>query len=135
MRKNTVLVAMDGSAPALRALRLAAQTRASLLVLNVQPRVPRERFVDREVLDAHYELGANEALGPARTLIKRSKRNARILMAIGEPATTIVSFAEKHRCTGIVMGSRGRGPVAKLLLGSVAERVVRLASCPVTVVK
>lgn len=136
MPKTTLLIPMDGSKPALRALKLAAQTRgAALIVLNVQPQIPRSRYVPQALVDEHYDRSANEALTPARALIKRLKLGARIEVAIGDPALTIVSFAKKHRCAAIVMGSRGRGSVAKLLLGSVAERVIQLAPCPVTVVK
>jgi nucleotide-binding universal stress UspA family protein len=135
MRQKKTLVAMDGSAPALRALRLAAKERAPLVVLNVQLRVPRERFIDRAVVEEHYQRGADEALAAARSLIKRWRLKAETVIAIGEPATTIVSFADRHRCTSIVMGTRGKGAIARLLLGSVAERVIQLASCPVTVVK
>ena len=83
----------------------------------------------------HQRRSADEALGPARALLKRLKVNARTHMAIGEPAATIVAFAKKHRCSAIVMGSRGQGQVAGLMLGSVAAKVIYLAKCPVTVVK
>ena len=53
----------------------------------------------------------------------------------GDPAAEILRVAEEHKCDLIVMGSHGRTGVARLLMGSVAEHVVRKAECPVLVVK
>jgi nucleotide-binding universal stress UspA family protein len=51
------------------------------------------------------------------------------------PAYAIVDYARKANVDLIVMGTHGRGAVAHLLMGSVAERVVRLAPCPVLTVR
>ena len=53
----------------------------------------------------------------------------------GAPAKTIVDAAVQNQCDLIVMGTHGRHGVTHLLLGSVAERVVRTATCPVLVVR
>ncbi|MDP1535845.1 MAG: universal stress protein, partial [Burkholderiales bacterium] len=53
----------------------------------------------------------------------------------GPVAETIVRHARSLRCGEIVMGTRGMGDVARLVLGSVATRVVRLSRVPVTLVK
>ena len=55
-------------------------------------------------------------------------------MAVGDPGTVIAETAEHGEYGMIVMGTRGHAQRAKLPLGSVAERVVRLATCPVLVV-
>jgi nucleotide-binding universal stress UspA family protein len=55
--------------------------------------------------------------------------------AFGAPARTIVEYADGNGIDLIVMGTHGRGGVAHLLLGSVAERVVRTARCPVLTVR
>lgn len=52
----------------------------------------------------------------------------------GTPARTVVQMAKDWGCQLIVMGTHGHGRVAQLLLGSVAERVVRTAPCPVLTV-
>lgn len=49
----------------------------------------------------------------------------------GSPASEIVSYADTNDCDLIVMGTHGRSGVDRLLLGSVAERIVRKASVPV----
>jgi nucleotide-binding universal stress UspA family protein len=51
------------------------------------------------------------------------------------PAEQIVKYAKAHTIDLIVMGTHGRGAVAHLLMGSVAERVVRAAPCPVLTVR
>ena len=57
------------------------------------------------------------------------------LVTRGNPAFQIVEQARKNRSDLIVMGTHGRTGVQHLLLGSVAERVVRLATCPVLTVR
>jgi nucleotide-binding universal stress UspA family protein len=51
------------------------------------------------------------------------------------PVTAILDYAKEKRIDLIVMGTHGRGPMAHLLMGSVAERIVRLAPCPVLTVR
>ena len=53
----------------------------------------------------------------------------------GPPFVEIVRYAQAHRIDLIVMGSHGRGAIAHALLGSVAEKVVRKAPCPVLTVR
>jgi len=57
------------------------------------------------------------------------------VVEVGRPTQTIVDYAEEHDIDHIVMGSHGRAGVSRILLGSVAETVVRRASVPVTVVR
>lgn len=57
------------------------------------------------------------------------------LIRHGEPADTIMHVAEKVGARHIVMGTHGRRGLERALLGSVAERVVRRAGCPVTIVR
>ena len=56
-------------------------------------------------------------------------------MTSNAPALTIVNYAKEMNIDLIVTGTHGRGTMAHLLMGSVAERVVRLAGCPVLVVR
>jgi nucleotide-binding universal stress UspA family protein len=57
------------------------------------------------------------------------------LLEVGDPATAILHVAQERRCDLIAMGTHGRTGLRRLLMGSVAERVVREASCPVLTVK
>jgi len=59
----------------------------------------------------------------------------KVLVAAGHPADTIVRVAREENADLIVMGTHGRTGLQHVLLGSVAEKVVRLASCPVLTVR
>ncbi|MFC7167526.1 universal stress protein [Halospeciosus flavus] len=54
---------------------------------------------------------------------------------VGRPSRTIVDYAEENDIDHIVMGSHGRSGVSRVLLGSVAEAVVRRSPMPVTIVR
>jgi nucleotide-binding universal stress UspA family protein len=58
-----------------------------------------------------------------------------VVMTSGSAAYAIVDYARENHIDLIVMGTHGRGALAHLMMGSVAERVVRLASCPVLTVR
>ena len=64
----------------------------------------------------------------------RLKASWRVLTS-GTPAAAIVEHARETRADLIVAGTHGRGGVAQLLIGSVAERIVRTAPCPVLTVR
>lgn len=57
------------------------------------------------------------------------------VIEVGKPTTVIVEFVEDNDIDQIVMGSHGRSGVTRILLGSVAETVVRRSPVPVTVVR
>lgn len=56
-------------------------------------------------------------------------------VVLGHPFVEIVRYAKDENIDLLVMGTHGRGAIAHMLLGSVAEKVVRKASCPVLVVR
>lgn len=56
-------------------------------------------------------------------------------MVTGEPAAAIVRLADSENVDMIVMGTHGRGGISRMLMGSVAEAIVRRANCPVLTVK
>jgi len=59
----------------------------------------------------------------------------KVTLTSAAPATAIVDYARSNGIDLIVIGTHGRGAVAHLLMGSVAERVVRTAPCPVLTVR
>jgi nucleotide-binding universal stress UspA family protein len=59
----------------------------------------------------------------------------RAILTSSSPACAIVDYARENNIELIVMGTHGRGALAHLVMGSVAERVVRLAFCPVLTVR
>lgn len=65
----------------------------------------------------------------------REKYCACLVTEVGPPFLTILNYAAREAIDLIVMGTHGRGAIAHLLIGSVAENVVRKASCPVLTVR
>ena len=65
----------------------------------------------------------------------RRELRATTAAVIGTPAQSIVAYAGAHDIDLIVMGTHGRGGMSHLLMGSVAEQVVRTAPCPVFTVR
>ena len=66
---------------------------------------------------------------------RRTLHATPVLETSDDPADAIVKYAKARQIDLIVMGTHGRGTVAQILEGSVAERVVRLAPCPVLTVR
>ncbi len=62
-------------------------------------------------------------------------QGVRFVTMFGDPGTMIADYAAEHTADLIVISSHGRTGMSRLLLGSVAERVVRLARCPVLVLR
>lgn len=139
-----VLVPMDRSEPAARALSFALETfpDASLTVIHVTNPVEDTYFVGEEDFYTRYEALEEESreraqatLADAEAMAAEHERDIRTEAAIGQPAEAIVQFTGDENVTHIIIGSHGRSGMARILLGSVAEKVVRRAPVPVTVVK
>ena len=67
--------------------------------------------------------------------IERNGLPGRNVVLMGDPKSHIIEFARGERSELIVMGTHGRSGGAHLMLGSVAERVIRAAPCPVLIVR
>jgi universal stress protein A len=80
--------------------------------------------------------GAENALMQLQDLVPSAFRGAwQVEVAVGHPADTIDRVARERKADLIVMATHGRTGLQHVLLGSVAEKVVRLAPCPVLMVK
>jgi len=88
-------------------------------------------FAGPDLVHGYYEDDARAVLEPVRALLAEHGIEARFEHRIGHPAAEIAGFAQKGNFDLLVMGSRGHGSLANLVLGSVATKV--LASCTVPV--
>ena len=139
---NTLLIPVDGSEASIRALQVGIDKAArapgtTVHLLNVQPAIPASitDFVRAEsVADLHRKEG-EKALVRARALLASTKLDHRVAIEVGPVAETIADYARAQVCDAIVMGTRGLGRVAGLLLGSVTSKVISLVEVPVTLVK
>jgi nucleotide-binding universal stress UspA family protein len=138
-----ILVPTDFSEPADRALDyaldLAAAVGASVSIAHVFDD-PYERTLYSEQYVPMPEAIRQEILASVTArLEERVARSHRpgvtSVILMGPTAQAIVDCAREQQCDLIVMGTHGRHGVAHLLLGSVAERVVRTAGCPVLTVR
>jgi nucleotide-binding universal stress UspA family protein len=66
---------------------------------------------------------------------ERERLRAQVALLAGNPFIEIIRYAKANDIDLIVMGTHGRGPIAHMLLGSVAEKVVRKSPCPVLTVR
>jgi nucleotide-binding universal stress UspA family protein len=67
--------------------------------------------------------------------VDHQRLRARPIVKVGDPLRQVVAYARDEAMDLIVLGTHGRSGVAHLFLGSVAERVVRTAPCPVLTVR
>jgi nucleotide-binding universal stress UspA family protein len=145
MTIKTILVPTDFSEPSVDALTyakdLAKVLGASIHLLHVvqdplaepwglESYGPLPPDIFRQIkARAHAEL--------ERSLpeTERTTYNATLVISEGAPFSQIIEYAKTHPIDLIVMGTHGRGALAHAILGSVAERVVRFAPCPVLTVR
>lgn len=137
-----ILVPLDFSVPSLEALEYAVALGSKLgstlhLLHVVEDPVnavgPDGYIVDLPALKAEMAGDATRRLTEAADNIKGLTVTTQVVE--GRPAQSIARVAEADGVDLIVMGTHGRGGFAHLLLGSVAERVIRLAPCPVLAVR
>jgi nucleotide-binding universal stress UspA family protein len=123
-----------------KALELAKASRAQLLVVHVLPVLPV--IPDAYIAATIYAelLRGQRASGQKQLdrLVRKAKavgvRAAGILLDVGVPAERITRLAKSRHADMIVMGTQGRTGLTRALLGSVANRVIRTAPCPVLTV-
>lgn len=139
---RTILHPTDFSAPAEQAFQLAcslARDRdARLILLHV---LERPLIIQGGVMAAPPLAGPSEeeraALRQKLGQLQASDPKVRMEHQLeeGDAATAILQVAQETTCDLIVMGTHGRTGLARLLMGSVAEKVLRNAPCPVLTVK
>jgi nucleotide-binding universal stress UspA family protein len=134
---KTVLFPTDFSAAADQALHvaltLARDHGAKVVLLSVPPPIPP---VEGYVPDQDVEQLSREAAERLQVLadgISSVPVETRVM--VGAPGAAIVAAAKEYQADLIVMGTHGRTGLTRLLLGSVAEHVLRHAACPVLTVK
>ena len=137
-----ILVPIDFSAGSLRALEFAAslavQFDAALILVHVlDPVFTQGRFDSPRLrpLRAEARQEAEAKLGKlAQHCTAESQCTMKHQVIDGAAPDGILAYAKKANADWIVMGSKGQTGVKRLLAGSVAERVVRQATCPVMIV-
>ncbi|MFB6217874.1 MAG: universal stress protein [Halobacteriaceae archaeon] len=137
-----VLVPTDGSAATDRAVAHAVELAAvhgatihGVYVLDTASYAGLSMDTSWEGVGAMLREEGEEALAAVREAAEEGGVAVETELLEGTPAREIVAAAERTGADLVVMGTHGRGGIDRLLLGSVAERVVRTADVPVLTVR
>jgi nucleotide-binding universal stress UspA family protein len=139
-----VLVAYDGSDPAQKAVERAVSAAGELdeeeivllRVIEAADGMLEAGFdIIQDRLKELREEKPEELSADVRRILEEGDPEFRVETVVGKPAREIVSYAEEHDVSEIVVGSHGRTGVSRVLLGNVAENVVRRAPTTVIVVR
>ena len=140
MKYEQILVPTDFSADAGHALEhaiaLAQQFQGRLTLLHViYLYLPDSAAAGFPAYTAQLKRDADQQLQGPRSRVEEAGVPHEAFTELGVPADKIVEVAKDRQVDLIVMGTQGRTGLPHLLLGSVAERVARLAPCPVMVTR
>ncbi len=138
-----ILVAVDGSESSDRAVSHLLKKLAwykdgvEVHLLNVQPPLPAQvaRVVPGSQLHDYHRENGEAVLASARAILDAAQVPYVTHIGVGEPAHVITGYAKEKSIDQIVMGTRGLGQVAGIVLGSVTTKVIGLAEVPVLLVK
>lgn len=141
---NTLLVPSDGSPNSIRAVSHAVEmvkervSPTDIELLHVLDPVTftslGQTFKD-EGWQRARPAEVDRVLAPAEKIVREAGVPYRVCWRVGDPVDEIAAEAKEKPFAGIVLGTRGRGAIANLLLGSVTSRVACLVEVPVTLVK
>jgi len=139
-----ILVPVDGSDSAVRAVRYAISLRDKFRdpvqydLVNVQRGITSgnvRMFVSQGEIKRFQQEEGENALRSARAALDDSGAAYAAHIAVGDESESIARYAAEHGCDLVVMGTRGMGSIANMLLGSVSARVIHLSPVPVVLVK
>ncbi len=138
-----ILLAVDGSPTSTRAVRYAVKLvrqlaqPADLVLFYADPPISKAVAIEigptaqKRLHDDNGEF----AIKAARAALKRARVAFKEERVVAKPAEAIAKYAQSGRFDLIVMGSRGRGAIKGLLLGSVTSKVIAHCDTPVTIVR
>jgi nucleotide-binding universal stress UspA family protein len=133
--RGRILVALDGSAraervlPHVRSLAVGLGSKVTLLQVHVASPAPLG------VVTAVGRVAQQAYLAEQAQRLRHVGIDAEARLADGDPADEIVRQAERPRTSLVALTTRGRGGLDRLVLGSVADAVIRRAPCAVLVVR
>lgn len=140
---EAIVVGIDGSEPSSRALAWAAEQAdredRPLVILHalgaVDPYWMVQPVVDVQALKDSMAAGAEELLAAGRDVVVTAHPDLEVITGWKSEDARHLLIDATERATMVVVGSHGRGPVKRLLLGSVSGSLTRHAHCPVAVVR
>lgn len=138
-----ILVAVDGSEHTRRLLDYLASHKDwfgsahEYMVVHCVPHVPpgAASMLGADDLKAYYDDEGERVLGPIREFFEKHGLRAQFAARLGPAGDTIAAMAERDGFDLVMMGSHGHGAFGKLVLGSVATRVMAQCRVPVLLVR
>ena len=137
----TVLVAYDGSEPARKAVRRAFDEHPDEEIVLFRVVEVADSYTEATIKAVHdllrerRETTVEKLEEELPKFVDDADIDYRTEVATGDPAQEIVSYAEENDIDHIIIGNHGRSGASRVLLGSVAEQVVRRAPMSVTVAR
>lgn len=137
--KQNVIVPVDFSDESFAAVQMARdsfveQASALHVIYVLPPLVPTEPGVIWQTVDDNSR--SRHAIKALQDKLHDAKyQGIQLHVAFGDPGQQIAEYAAKFKADLIIMPSHGRTGLSRILLGSVADRVLRLAHCPVLVLR
>jgi nucleotide-binding universal stress UspA family protein len=139
---QNILVPTDGSDYSIRAaeyaLNIAKAQKAQLLLVYVVDELVVDQFSkveERDSVETELKNDGQRFIHYVEGLAEKEAVKATSLMLKGRPFEQIVNTTKSFNVDLVVMGTYGRRGAERILIGSVAERVIEYAPCPVLVVK
>jgi nucleotide-binding universal stress UspA family protein len=138
------LIPVDGSDHAARAIDYVIARRdqsadeISIHLLTVHTPlegVNVKLLISRESIESYYREEGHRLLAPSLQRLQQAGISATPHIGVGDAATVILDYAKDKSVNEIIMGSHGRGAMAGVFMGSVAQKVVHGANVPVVIVK
>ena len=136
-----ILLAVDGSEHALHAARVAADLARTMHVKEFRIVIAYD-IIPVYFGEPNMQYAINNRKTESEEILKAAVKEVGSIpceisteLLEGDPATTILEVAATCKSDVIVMGSRGLGRLAGLLLGSTSQKVVSHAPCPVLIVR
>jgi len=139
-----ILIPLDGSSNAERAVSHVVsqlgrwKEMPTVLLLNVQWKVATgnvKLFINQDTINAYYREQGMSAMQSACSILDAAHISYQYHISVGKPAEAIAQYAQEEGVDEIVMCRQGQGGVQQVLLGSVVNKVLHLAACPVLLVK
>ncbi len=136
---NMILVPIDFEPASMKALGiakdLASRMGGEVVIVHVY-QLPVYTYPGLEPsLMPGFHSEVTSAAERAVSSLAQQEGNLRAILRQGDPATEILAAADEFKASMIVMGTHGRQGLAHLILGSVAERVLRKSNVPVLSVR
>jgi nucleotide-binding universal stress UspA family protein len=135
---RAIVVGFDGSPASERALERAVELagdRDRVVLVTASARLESTGVVDEPILDSPSSEERDAVLDRGAAALRDRGIEPQVLATDGQPAEALVRAARDNDARLIIVGGTGSGYVARALLGSTAETVVRQAPCDVLVVR